>query len=560
MSYSTPAAFPSESSIYQNYKQKFEKISHKEDQSAKQKVLKSRIYQIVISLFKDCDLNYSTHMTAEHMSKGKLAGNYAVNALARTEELLNKMIPPVSSAKKKLIEDAYEIQASTSPVKKAQKKIQQLEVRESLAIPLSFQNHAVMMVITCNGEEKGKKMYTIELHNTGLGIDEYHYKKVDKNGRELYQTAFKIINIPEENLLGKKAIFLDKLLDRGDITDKLIPIVYDKVGNSSSIKTLYEKIIPLAGGEIEHPSSDPVDWRPCQLGGSCSLSCIRSVLGTHFSPEENRRFEETARYELLLKTYKQIISGSGNSTTNKIVALEMVNEILYRHSNIGLHSPELVMIKQKLEAMTPNKAIVKSEPQFEVNIYNDLSLAFETFKKGNSSEESIQKTTSLLLKAQQSLNDLSQMPNSVSKEDLKKIEAFTDQIMNFRKDRPLNQQEIYLLAALSSLTRYAVGNLYNSVNKDEKNTKSTEQLYKLYHKLNPTYFSINREVNVLQLDSKFSSSPLHGIIQKAQRDIYGQQRDTTPAGMEKIRENMGSPSLQAFLANVSPDVNKSENI
>lgn len=282
-------------------------------------------------------------MVTEHMSRGCLSGNLSEDAIELTRKLLRKMnTPSALKAEKALLHASFVLYSAVPSGKSSKEKARKLEVGESLALSINLENHAMMMVITRTPDVEGKKRFKLEMHNTGKKINMYHYRRIDQ-GKEFYQTPIEIVDIPEENLLGKRATFFNSVIS----------------STQGSIQSFYEKIIPLTGGRVCPPreKSSPF-WRHPQTGGSCTASCLRSVINSMLPAKENQEFEEMAAYELLFKTYQQILSGEGNTTTQKVVALEMVKMIQHSVEKKGGQLPsELHHVKSRLAGMVAKKSV-----------------------------------------------------------------------------------------------------------------------------------------------------------------------------------------------------------
>lgn len=203
--------------VYDQYQKKFNNISSKKQQTG--------FISFLRGIFSNSThLRFAKNMTVEHLSHRSRGGTTVITALTKTKKILNEM---KSHKMEKIIAGACDIEKNIFfSSKLCKKKAQELIIGESLAIPVSTSTHAMIMVIKCTGITDGKKKYEIEHHNTGAKISEYHYAKVNENGKLLYQTALRII-VSEENLFNKKSSFFDRVLEPG------------------SFKKLYEEIIPL---------------------------------------------------------------------------------------------------------------------------------------------------------------------------------------------------------------------------------------------------------------------------------------------------------------------------
>ncbi len=317
----------------------------------------------------NAQLRFHVYMGAEHMGRGQLSGNPISVAWEETIGLLKKLQDP----SKKLLE-AFEAGRSiwnriTSGeslrvvASDIQKEFQQLEPGRSIAIPLKFCEHATAMMITCTGlDANGKKLFRIDHHNTGLGSEKHPQLKTAE-GVELVQTEVSWLDLPEELLCSDESVFSQFLLvsivnTRGDMGRKNLELLYK----------LLDRIKRRA-------DPDPKMWSIGQIGGSCSASCLKSLILSQLKPEEFSEFEKIAKTQLFYKALKIIKRGGGDATTRKI-ALEVAGE---------LQDKEVIEARRQLEISMESR----SESRFSVRKTNPLTnyrRAISILKKGKFSE------------------------------------------------------------------------------------------------------------------------------------------------------------------------------
>ena len=346
----TPS-FPSRpSGIYAGYKKTFKKISFKKEQTG---IL--LIIHRILAFFNPFQkrnreknhlfVKFTTFMNVEYMAQGELAGADFDEIINQFKKFSATLSPDLYKKIQNIFGTFQDLDGvSTTEVKKI---IEKLEVGKSLVFKTTSKSHAMMTRITCKNIENGKKVYEIEVHNTGQGIGNHPSKK-NENGRTIYQTGLQIIDVPGENLFGEESQFISKL----------------RIENEKS-ENLYTDVLPLAGGKLGGPSTDPRFWDVAQSGGSCTLSCLISILRCHLSEKEYREFREIGRYELFLKNYNKIIKGSCTSTTQKVIALEILKEIRSSLKEKGEEMSELNRIKKVIKKSIRNGAGLNESRRFE---------------------------------------------------------------------------------------------------------------------------------------------------------------------------------------------------
>ena len=134
-------------------------------------------------------------------------------------------------------------------------------------------------------ERKADGKFLESLHNGGLGSKEYHYQRY-KNGKIKYQAVLEIDQVTEFNLVDTS--FIDRLVTYSSSTLQShmeLPIILE-YRVAKPLESLYEEILPLLEGIIEEPNNDDRKWSHGQLGGSCSVRSLISVLRSKLNTED----------------------------------------------------------------------------------------------------------------------------------------------------------------------------------------------------------------------------------------------------------------------------------
>lgn len=592
---------------YKNYAKRFESLNNRSVTTG----ILAKIRRFILKFFSLHPFKWSTHMTVEYMGFGKLDCNKSHLVLKRIESLF-KSIDSIPEKMRGAISYAKKISemGSAKAASLIKKDIHKLKKGDFLAIPIEFQNHAMIMMITCTGEHAGKKIYKIEHHNEGLGVNEYHYAKTNAFGNELFQSKLEIVDIPEDKLCGKDSIFFRNLLNS-----------YVR----RPISTLYEELLPKLGGKIVPPSEDPRDWTSSQIGGSCTSACVKSMLRSHLQPQEYADFEERAAYEILLKSFEHIKSGAmKHKRLQKVATLEMITMIQYRFFPETSLPPELQKAKTQLEAMIEKdnakgikKRVAEAEkrvralskkdkkirfftidqiqkhleiltkekgkgrqneiqlnnirldvrlekvnsrekPQLVSDSFSDnLNLGFTVLRDGYFSPLSIKLAEPYLEKAVMIVTDLSNSANKqMNMDELNKFLQCSELIIAWLTDRPKTMQTNYYLAAiattLNKMKEYIEQhNMIDKTDQTQAILNKISEFSAYYHtKLNKHKGNLadsSKQQKLLGKGRIVGSRVLNELIEEQQRNRFKEKAVHSPLNMEKMLAEMRKYSEESGL-------------
>ncbi|MBA3816972.1 MAG: hypothetical protein H0X29_10745 [Parachlamydiaceae bacterium] len=421
---------------------------------------------ISIKLGHRSSLKSLTHMSAEHMSQGQLAGGLICKVTPKIIDTLEKIqlenrqiISQLDYAKEisrimylPNVIDFFDFRGVAARVKN---DISKLEKGQSLLIPSDCKGHAMTMSITCTEDINGKKKFSVVQYNEGLGL-RYHYKKISEDGKLRYQTALEIKEVEGDQLYGSDSHFIK------DIFDNL----------TGNVETLYESIIPQLNKKIEPPNEDERFWSVGQLGGSCSCACVLAFVRTQLSVDDYKEFQIFGKTECLLKLYRQIHRGCANPSLRKLVALEIVKELEGNDCIQGEKSSHLKGIKEKLGPQptgelksTPpviNPPIKKFQSIPEV-INDNLNKAFKILKDSDfnhAAMEAARPIFNLILSLNPSAN--------FTTKEYENFIKISSKISSYYQDRPLNTEQIYFMSVLSGIIKKFFSMLLNSPRNDIK--------------------------------------------------------------------------------------------
>ncbi len=496
--------------------------------------------------FYENDLRWRTYFAAEHLGQGPLAGMYSYPAIELTLELIKHIDTP-SPALERIqagLEFALELWRKTASwlpnsitlhniAEHLIEAVASLKVNESLPFSANSWDHGMLMVVTCTGwDSNGKKVYKIVHHNEGDGVDKYHYSKVDRDGRRMYQTALEIEDITAENLISYMSPFF--LIIKNMLS----------IPPSKSTTGVYEEIIPLLKGRIAPPSDDARLWSPGQLGGSCSTSCIVSYIRSQLPTEDFEQLMDVARHEILFKSYREIKNGWGNTTIQKLVTLEIVEELQHRHQLEGRELPkQLQEMKRQLMAMqtpqTPFDSFLKgnfyrgfAQAALQTLHLNEISISpFLDIEEQLASKSCIDNLNIAFTILQENdfksfskaLEYLKQAEKqTILPEESDKLTAFYRLVKKQYLSKICTKEQIYVFTVLSTL------------------------LHDQYQKVKPEFHGdfalfeseIHDKYNRLHLGNYFRDAPFNQRITEQQRRNNPQQEPTIPAGLERIQEKM----------------------
>jgi hypothetical protein len=320
------------------------------------------------------DLAWEFQVSAEHMSYGSLAGtgsieneNTITGALRKTLCSLQRQQRPHKdliqalqyelrineqlSAFRKELAASYKqnrkiLSYDTTPlVKQVMQKIEELSPGQSIAVPVEAEMHFMCMMITCSHESAGgEKKYSITLHNTGAGVENYHYR-VSENGKLKFQRVMEITDIPVESLCGKESTFFSKIFSANIVES----------GNAGQqwtiekpkVERFYEEFLPLLKGKLAPQSSNPRLWGHLQRGESCCPSSILSLVRYQMPDKEFKELMESIRIETVLRSCHEIKQGVPRHDNQKQVTLEVVKKLQRSYEKQGLSSPKELFETQK---------------------------------------------------------------------------------------------------------------------------------------------------------------------------------------------------------------------
>jgi hypothetical protein len=476
-------------------------------------------------------------MAAEHMTQGKLGGNLDEYATQKSIELLQKMVPPPETLIRAL-KYANALQAKEGFIPGAvlapfvKRDIRAMDVNQQLAIPVTTPGHAMMMLITCTGHDShGKKLYTIVHHNTGYGVEAYHYKRT-LHGREKFQTGLVINDVNEDALCGPRSSFFSNVL-------ALRP---------PSSKKLYEQIIPSLKGTIAPPSDNPRDWSHGQIGGSCTTFCGLSLIRSQLSHERYTEFREMGRLEMVLKSVRQIKSGWYSLTEQKIVTMDAVKKLEHSYERRHLEVPqELKETKRQLEAFfSPGvrraaklesclfglgrgrrklngvafDAVEESGHMTPKDTADMVNMAFSLVRDGESSQASLDLAYGYFEKATHQFFKLLIQGKPRSSEEHAKWEGLALAMAQL-KNHPLSADQMYFMAALCALIHLNMGDA-KSPNVQQKFTKFYHQILSHVRALYPQAYTKRTYCDLVLTKSPFTE----------------ENRISTPDGMRRMKAAM----------------------
>ena len=383
-----------------------------------------------------CKRSWEVHVAAEHMAQEGYSGNASSVGLSSTAEhlealghrdLAQSLFPAAKISKRS--EALLPIPALARSVRK---DVQALNENESLVIPVGTRGHALLMEVTCTGEDvNGKKIFSVTIHNTGGGLEYHHSRIVD--GKKMHQTAYEIFSVSEDSLCGENSSFFQKLFGAAfHDTDHL-----------------YKKVLPTLDGELgsARRPEERAFWSHGQMGGSCTASCVLSYLRSHMTRDEYKSFKESVRMEVFLKQYEIIRAGKATSHTVNIT-MEIGKKLLKR-----MESPQLQAAMQDIETTfsklgEAQKTSSPSSPHGCTERVKSLSLAFEALKKkGAFTSERREIVEAELLRSGLLEEGMLGSLSPEEKEDLRKL---AEKIATYLGNEPmLTKDQICLYAALA---------------------------------------------------------------------------------------------------------------
>ena len=199
----------------------------------------------ILTLFRSSSTLWGVHVSAEHMAQKSYGGMSQLSALTNTVQHIGQMGPPdlVNALQYATKIERMRETLTVHPLSaiKVRKDVQALNPGEFLATPVSIFQHGLLMEVKCiKIDEKGKKVFSVTLYNTGEGL-EHHHKKII-NGKTKYQTAYEIVDVSEESLCGEHSSFFLKLPT--------------SPSQSRSSKYLYTEVLASLDGRLAPPRTE----------------------------------------------------------------------------------------------------------------------------------------------------------------------------------------------------------------------------------------------------------------------------------------------------------------
>lgn len=418
-------------SITNKYDKKFESVDNKKTGFIK------KISRFINTKIKDSSFVWMTHVAAEHMSQGTLAGNNSRVACSQTIGLLEKMQPSSNNFQKVVEALKYAekilnkvgglIPPYETVAKRVKKDIGSLKEGEFKAISSKGGGHATMMLIKCTKDNP--KTFELVQHNTGYGVNHYHYCR-DLPGKKEYQTTLEITDISYENLCGKNSTFFRDLLKNGD------PFI----GGDTDF--LYNHIIPQLKGKIAPASDNNQLWSDGQIGGSCTARCNLSLIRSVVEPGEYKQFMDTARFEMLLRVYTQLKKGEYIPHVQKVVALEAIAKLEHSYEKRKLaFSENIKEMKSILEEQVKSHKSSKSSKPLSKSV-DSKEAAFEVLRKNNFNPEAISLVEKYLLGVAEITHP--------SQDEVQKMVELLMLMKSYCYDRLFTEKQIYIVSALSA--------------------------------------------------------------------------------------------------------------
>ena len=382
-------------------------------------------------------------------------------------------------------------------IRKLKEDFRSLEINKSLAIPISASQHAMILLITCIGKnENGKKIYQATHYNTGLGIKNHHYSQYNDQ-QLIFQTGLEITAITEEKLCGKNSSFFNDLF---------------QLHNSSSeknITTLYQKILPQIG-EIMDASQEKKLWGRPQVGGSCTVRSLLSLIKSQLSKKEYLAVKEIILVENITKIYSKIKHGWGNSPLKKRVVLEGIKRLERLHfkqfSNYADYSQTLKMMKLEIiQLLKTKRKLPIEDTHSDLNFRQSLDQILLMIDHSFEIKNFIKKSSNLL---DQIKNHIENKKFNLDNDDLMKISLRL--LKNYSK-RDLNKEQLYILIKLSLLIGKA------AKNKNDQHSQYKNFLRFLHEKL---IIAHGLKLGDLFKDSEFSKEIINKLKKKYNKYLF----------------------------------------
>lgn len=468
--------------------------------------------------FLGANLRWQTHMHAEHMSQGELSGNSTPYAMKKTIGVLESMENPPKElidamkygnkiASKLFFHPLY-VASPALLAGSIKKDLQNLQPGQSLVIPSCSSGHSMVMMITRQANGNFKVVH----FNKGEGINNFHYYRIDANGKRQYQTSFEIEDVKPENLCDPGAQFIEALLTQ----------------SQKSTESIYKKCLPMLGGRIAEPSSDPRMWSHSQLGGSCTVACCLALVKSQMNPESYKEFRNTGREQMVFKSFASIQSGWGNNTINRIVTLEVVKKLEHSYDKQDKKLPEeLKKIKDSLQEMQKGSVTsvpldANNRPLVGKNLSENISEALAILKKGNFDAQSLNSSYGFL---QAMMNDR----KIQSPEDLKSLFSISKSLIEYCKDRPLTKEQIVFMAAFASAISLAI-----SLKQGDPSKNDLDRYKEDIKNAGLFYSDMHERFNGLSLGSLYRSD-LVKYVQHFQQHIFTPTSPIAPKALQNMK-------------------------
>lgn len=425
---------------------------------------------------KDLDLNSIAHVTVEHMSEGKLSSGQTLRAIPKIIKLLTKITPTDKVTKViNQLKYAFNIEKKINNscknlFKEIKDDIDGLSLGESVVLPSKSKRHSMMMSITCTSIEEKEKKFSVIQYNEGDGI-RYHYSK---GYPSLFQVALEITDICSDKIIGEKSSFIK------DVLSKI------------NIEKYYESVIPGLRGLVAPPSEDSRVWSFGQLGGSCSSACINAFIRVQLPTVSFSEYQTVAKTKYLLKLYRQIKKGCGNSSIKNLIALDIVKQLEEEDSTLNQDKKQFWSnIKKELQvknttSLKYNQSIEAPDKtrKFKLGEVNyNLEIAFNILNSLKFSEQSIKEASPFL---EGSFNFLKIL--NITKNEFSEFIKIAIKIISYCK-KPLNFEQIYFTTVLCCIINNVIYDSYvlsvDNLNNNEwvkERQKLRDFTYDIFHK------------------------------------------------------------------------------
>lgn len=310
-------------------------------------------------------------------------------------------------------------------------------------------------------------------------------------------------------------------------------------------------------GEVSPPSEDSRLWNRCQLGGSCTARCLFSLIRSKLPKEEYRDFKDLARLEILLKTYREIKTGEGNSSLRKTVALGVIGKVKKNFGKRGVAIPQIILnIENELKVEEERsghhqvhlnvRGLHVSEQDGHLigdNFMTNLKLINRIFQANDLSDPSLRYIEPLLEKL------IEQSNHPLLQEQIEEMVNISQAIAQAFKDKPLNDSQTYYLTALSS----AIANSLNNSTLDGLGADFKEKKEEFDAFANTIHYRFHQR----SIGQRIKNDRFDSLINREQEFRYPvQQGVTIPDGLKKMKETMSiNKELISFQNQFAPAAN-----